>query len=144
MNPINQQFIVLLRCPNIGAASSIAASVVEDELKVVLRDYDMIAEEGIPHGWMEESYATQVRSRLLDHRGQVRLTGSETEYWNVKSDPDKAIDFYAKEAEQLMQDLMDHNHEQLIGVAISYIVDDLRVIKRLPGMWIIQLTGAQL
>ena len=144
MNPLNQAHMVLLRCPDIGSASTIAASIVEDELKTVIMDYEEIAEDGVPHGWLDESYATQVRARLMDAQGRIRVTGSEDEFWNAVNKPEETIRHYACEADNLMQKIMDNNHELLVSVAMGYIIHEIHVVRKLPGMWIVQIHGAML
>lgn len=144
MSHCNQIFTVMLRCPDLKSASNIAASVVEDELSTVLKGYDDIVDDGIAHGWMENSYQTQVRCRLFNDQGQARITGGEDEFWNAIQNPKKAIKFYAKEADALMTSIMDHNHDTLLDVASNYIIESVVVARKFPELWVVHITGAQL
>lgn len=144
MSPFNEIHTVILKCPIFGLVSEIASSIVEDELVKVIREYDEIEAEGVPHGWMDDSYESQVRMRLFDVQGQARITGGEAEYHNAQQNPKKAIRFYAKEADTLMNAIMDTNHDLLLDVSTHYVIEDIVVARKYPGMWVLHITGAQL
>lgn len=144
MHPFDQVYTINLHSPDFGAASDLAASITEDGLLTIIREYDEVTAEGVSNGWLEESYETQVRSRLFDENGDVRITGGEVEFWNVVDEPEETVEFYANQAQSLMESIMDHNHDVLLNVATNYIVESVAVVRKFPCMWVVQITGAQL
>jgi len=142
MSPFTQIHMMMIRSPNLESVSNLASSIVEDELLHVVRNYDDIAEDGVEHGWMNESFATQVRCRLFDENGKVRITGGQDEFWNAVKNPKKTVKFYAAEADRLMHEIMDNNHDLLLEVSANYLIENIHVARKLPNMWVLQITGA--
>jgi len=142
MSPFTQIHMMMVRAPNLGSVSNLASSIVEDELLHVIRNYDDIAEDGVAHGWMNESFVTQVRCRLFDKDGKARFTGGQEEFWNAVERPDETISFYATEADNLLEQLMDNNHDLFLDVSCNYLIENIHVARKLPNLWVLQITGA--
>lgn len=138
---LNSQ-LLMLRCPDFGKLSNVAASVLEDELTDLIDNYDCIAEDGICHHVHNDRIMAQVTGRLFDHDGNLRVIGPEHDYWNLLKDPIAGVKQYAQEVNAALESIMDNNHEQLVAVSTSLIFDSVRVIRRFPDLWIVEVNGA--
>lgn len=136
-------YTLMLRCPHLGSQSSMTTSLLEDNLLTLIHNYESVVFDDVHNSWMDQSWATQIEGRLYDDGGEVRLTGSQQEYWNAVKYGSAFVEQLAWDCDQWMTRLMAENHEILLEVAEHYIVDELTLVRELPGLWIIQLRGAR-
>lgn len=142
MNDLTKSTMLMLRSDCLDNASSIAASVIEEELFDLIHDYVDFVEDGLNPHVVHDHYWAQVAGRLYDHNGNLRTTGNEHDYWNVVNNPAKAIKGYVEEIDNQINTLMDNNHDALLEVCNTMIVHDVRVARRLPGVWVVEVIGA--
>ncbi|MNM18452.1 hypothetical protein D3C81_287450 [compost metagenome] len=136
-------YTLMLRCPHLGSLSSLAESVIEENLLVLLENFESVVFDDVHNSWMDQSWATQISSRLYDDEGHVRLTGNQQEYWNAMKYGSAFVQQMAVDCDRWMSHLMADNHEKLLEVAEFYIVDELTVLRKLPHLWVVQLRGVR-
>lgn len=144
MDQLLQNTMLMVRCPQLGSMSQVAATIIEEQLTKVISEYADIVEDGIRHAWLEESFHTQVRTHLFDEDGVARFTGAEDVYWNALKEPDMTVDHYAQEIDGWLTAIMDHNHELFLEISANFIVEHISIARAFPDLWILQLTGAKL
>lgn len=144
MDQFFESFILLLRCPGISNISSIAESVIEDQLTTIVSSYNQMAEDGDNKNWVDESFPVCVKSRLFDDEGMVRLSGCEEVYWNALKDPEGTANHYTREAGGWVVELLNNNHEALLETSASFIVDSAVIIRHLPNAWAVEIKGARI
>lgn len=121
--------LLMLKCDGVATASAAVVAIMKDILPTVVQDYSEIMEDGVSSAWMDESYATKAYDVL---KGK-KLSGSL----------EAAVESAATKAENFMSSMMIQNHAELQGISNGWLVDDVKVLRRLGNLWVVQVTGAK-
>lgn len=121
--------LLMLKCDGVATASAAVVAVMKGILPTVIQDYVEIMEDGVAGGWMDESYATKAHAVLKNKK----LSGPLED----------AVESAATKAENFMSKIMIQNHAELQGISNGWLVDDVKVLRRLGNLWVVQVTGAK-
>lgn len=132
--------MLIVRCKNIGGASSMAEQVLEESL------IHLIGDGGHGQDVADDAFLEYceeiIPSKMFDLDGEVRLRGSEQEYWNTLRDPIGMQAMYIQEVVSLMSMVAQENDDVFWELSNNYAIGDIQMVQRMPDCWILRVEVA--
>lgn len=127
---------MLIRCPRLSLCSPIASSIVEQGILEIARGNSIMEIEVDRVYWHDYEWCwIKVNDFLSSPWDFLRL--SPTDFDNLERECFR----YCDEVEEWMRHLVKTNRDALEDIRHNFQVHDIRVVRRLPELWIIELRG---